>query len=144
MKATHYKGSNIKGSNKLIVTSNKLKTKYSSLVTRHSLLYACIGFTLLEVMIALAIVGAVSIVIIHTVNYHAEVSYEHTIKTRMVLLAREKITNMEIKPRREKGTYNDFFYETIVSDRGDGTVELKAIVKGYNKEVVLSEIAIKK
>ncbi len=62
----------------------------------------------------------------------------------MVLLAREKITNMEIKPMREKGTYKDFSYETIINDRGDGTVELKAIVKGYGKEVALSEIAVKK
>jgi prepilin-type N-terminal cleavage/methylation domain-containing protein len=111
------------------------------------------GFTLLEIMIALAIVGVAIIAILHTVNYHADVAYEHTITTRMLLLAREKIAEMEINPKNDKGVFpeTDFSYETIVTDikypqqtEDKRIVELKAIVRGYDKEIELSELVIKK
>jgi prepilin-type N-terminal cleavage/methylation domain-containing protein len=111
------------------------------------------GFTLLEIMIALAIVGVAIIAILHTVNYHADVAYEHTITTRMLLMAREKIAEMEINPKNDKGIFpeTDFSYETIITDIKDpqqteykGIVELKAIVRGHDKEIELSELVIKK
>ncbi|MBI4654083.1 MAG: hypothetical protein HY752_03720 [Nitrospirae bacterium] len=98
-------------------------------------------------MIALVIVGITLVVIIHTVNYHADVSFGHNITTRMFLLAREKIADMEINPKNEKGMFydKDFSYETTVRDtEEDGIVELKAIVRGYGKEVALNEFAAKK
>ena len=37
------------------------------------------GFTLLEVMIALAIIGIALVVILHTVNYHADIMHENVV-----------------------------------------------------------------
>jgi hypothetical protein len=71
----------------------------------------------------------------------------------MLLMAREKIAEMEINPKNEKGIFpeTDFSYETIVTDikgpqqtEDKGIVELKAIVRGYDKEIELSELVIKK
>ena len=105
------------------------------------------GFTLLEIMIALVIVGLVLIVTIHTVNYHAGVSYEHTLITQMALLAKEKIAEMESNPENKTGTLPDknFSYETSAKNtEDDGIIEVKATVRGYGKEVVLSELIVKK
>lgn len=128
----------------------KKKTTYlSSLISYLS----SSGFTFLEIMVALAIVGIAVITILHTVNYHADVVYEHTLTTRMLLMAREKIAEMEINPKNDKGVFPeiDVSYETIVRDIKDsqqtedkGIVELKAIVRGYDKEIELSELVVKK
>lgn len=98
-------------------------------------------------MIALAIVGATLIIILHTVNYHADVSYDHTLTTQIVLFAKEKIADMELNPKDEKGVSPDknFSYETTVKNTDDeGVIELKTLVRGYGKEVVLSELIVKK
>ncbi len=115
------------------------------------------GFTLLEIMIALAIVGTALIAILHTVNYHAQVAYENILTTRMLLLAKEKISEMEMSSKNDEGLFpeTDFSYETRVRDIKDlqlikdeakdaGIVELRAIVRGYGKEVELSELVFKK
>jgi prepilin-type N-terminal cleavage/methylation domain-containing protein len=114
------------------------------------------GFTLLEIMIALAIVGTVIVAILHTVNYHADVAYEHTLTTRMILFAKEKISEMERNPRNSKGTFPDteFSFETVIrpfDDQGlmgeeskdTEVVELKTIVRGHGREVELREFAVK-
>lgn len=122
----------------------------SSIVTRRA------GFTLLEILIALAIIGGALITILHTVNYHAGLTYEDALSTRMVLMAREKISELELEPMNKKGVLEDkdFSYETIVKkieDPEDGEakmisefLELKAIVRGHGKVVELSELVIKK
>lgn len=48
------------------------------------------GFTLLEIMIALAIIGLTLVTVLHTVNYHSNVSYENIVTTQMVQSAKEK------------------------------------------------------
>lgn len=101
------------------------------------------GFTLLEIMIALAIIGLTLVTVLHTVNYHSKVSYENIVTTHMVQLAKEKMTGIEPNPVNSKGTIEgtDFTYETIVSPTDDpGMIRLKAIVKAEGKEVVLNEI----
>ena len=47
------------------------------------------GFTLLEIMIALAIIGMTLTVVIHTVNYHANVLHENIMTTEMYQVAKE-------------------------------------------------------
>jgi prepilin-type N-terminal cleavage/methylation domain-containing protein len=101
------------------------------------------GFTLLEIMIALAIIGLTLVTVLHTVNYHSKVSYENIVTTHMVQLAKEKMTGIETNPVNSKGAIEgtDFTYETIVSPTDDpDIVELKTVVKGQGKEVVLNEI----
>jgi prepilin-type N-terminal cleavage/methylation domain-containing protein len=101
------------------------------------------GFTLLEIMIALAIIGLTLVTVLHTVNYHSKVSYDNIVTTHMVQLAKEKMTGIETNPVNSKGTIEgtDLTYETIVSPTDDpGMIRLKAIVKSEGKEVVLNEI----
>jgi len=111
------------------------------------------GFTLLEIMIALAIAGIAIIAILQTVNYHAGVAYEHTLYTRMFLMAKEKIGETEISLQDDKGVFpeTDISYETMVREIKDsqqtedeGIVELKVIVRGHDKEIELSELVTRK
>lgn len=109
------------------------------------------GFTFLEVMIALAIVGIAVIAIFNTVNYHADVAYDHTITTNMLLLAKGKLAEMEMNPENQKGSIpeTDFSYETTVayindadSEEKQSILEVKAVIKGQGKEVELSQLVL--
>jgi prepilin-type N-terminal cleavage/methylation domain-containing protein len=109
------------------------------------------GFTFLEIMIALSIVGIAVIAIFNTVNYHADVAYEHTITTKMLLLAKEKLAEMEMNPENKKGNIpeTDFSYETTVAYINDSDLEekqsileVKAVIKGQGKEVELSQLVL--
>jgi len=111
------------------------------------------GFTLVEIMIAIAIVGVTVIAVFNTVNYHAGIAYEQTVSTRMLLMAKEKISEMEITPQNSKGVIEgtDFTYENIVNHtKNDKIIELKTTVSGLarqggdNKTVVLNELVIRK
>lgn len=104
------------------------------------------GFTLLEIMIALAIIGLTLVTVLHTVNYHSNVSYENIVTTQMVQSAKEKISDNETDPVNSKGNIEgtDFTYENIVSATDDpGIIELKTVVKGEGKEIVLNELVRK-
>jgi len=129
--------------------TKKKTTRLSSLISH--LLSS--GFTLLEIMIALAIAGIAIIAILQTVNYHAGVAYEHTLYTRMLLMAKEKIGETEISLQNDKGVFpeTDISYETMVREIKDsqqtedeGIMELKVIVRGHNKEIELSELVTQK
>ncbi len=103
------------------------------------------GFTLLEIMIALAIIGITLTVIIHTVNYHTAVMYENILTTQMYQLAKEKMNDLEIHPKNSKDDIDatGFSYENTVSEtKYPGIIELKTIVRGHNKEIVLEELVI--
>ena len=101
------------------------------------------GFTLLEIMIALAIIGLTLVTVLHTINYHSNVSYENIVTTQMVQSAKEKISDIETDPVNSRGNIEgtDFTYENIISATDDpGIIELKTVVKGHGKEVALNEL----
>lgn len=104
------------------------------------------GFTLLEIMIALAIIGITLTVILHTVNYNTEILYQNTITTEMYQLAKEKMYELESNRVNSKGALNkNFTFENTVSVSEDpGIVELKTTIRGHGKEVQLTEIVINK
>lgn len=105
------------------------------------------GFTLLEVMIALAIVGATLTVSLYTVNYHADVSYDNSIKTRMLLLAKERLRLLELEQQESSGPVKgtDFFYKSSISRSAfDGIIVLKTVIKGHNKEFSLSKLVVER
>lgn len=78
------------------------------------------GFTLLEVIIALAIVGGLLITIIETVNYHLSVVDRHETLSTELMLAKEKIRDFQSAPQRAKGRfegpYSDYEYDADISD----------------------------
>ena len=66
------------------------------------------GFTLLEVMIALAIMAGVVFTVIGAVNYHLAIVERDRQETVAVLLARQKLAELEEKkdiPEKSEGTF---------------------------------------
>lgn len=105
------------------------------------------GFTLLEVMIALAIIGTALTVIVHTVNYHTNLMYENSLTTRMYQLAKEKMTELEMAPRDSGGdidTSGLYYENTATPIENTRFVELRTVVKGHGRQVVLNELIINK
>ncbi|MBI5407745.1 MAG: prepilin-type N-terminal cleavage/methylation domain-containing protein [Nitrospirae bacterium] len=104
------------------------------------------GFTLLEIMIALAIIGMTLVTVLHTVNYHAKVSYENIVATQMIQLAKEKLIDLEANPVNSNGAFEGtgFTFENVVLETEDPEIlELKTVVKGQGKEFVLNELVLK-
>jgi len=104
------------------------------------------GFTLIEIMIALAIIGITVTVILNAVNYHTKVLYENILTTQMYQLAKEKMTFLEKEPVNSKGGFESAagitFENTASRMEETDIVELKTVVKGHGKEVVLKRLII--
>jgi len=101
------------------------------------------GFTLLEIMIALAIIGLTLMTVLHTANYHADLSNENIMVTQMTQLAKEKLFELEENPVSASGSLEGqgFTYENVVSETDvPGIIELRTTVKGKDKEIVLNEL----
>jgi general secretion pathway protein I len=63
------------------------------------------GFTLLEVMVALAIMAGVIVTLLGSVNYHLGIIAGERDSTTMTLLARNRIAEMEQVPVKGEGTF---------------------------------------
>ncbi len=106
------------------------------------------GFTLLEVLIALAVVGALLVTVIYTLNYHLGLAERQETVTVATLLAKGKIVDMERGPQSGKGSfdapYGDYTYETTVKESPYiGISEIVVTVKSRNEEVKLNEFFFK-
>ena len=123
---------------KEILKRNKIFNLSS--LCRHS---SSIGFTLLEIMIALAIIGSFLTVIIYTVNYHADVSIKNAETTEMLQLAKEKLSEMETNPKDSSGAFTGtgFSFITTVKEIGEpGIIEISSVISTDEREVTLSEL----
>lgn len=115
-------------------------------VTRHpSPVAARAGFTLLEVMISLAVVGGLLVTLIYTLNYHLGIAERHRVVTTSASLAKEKMYEMEKKPLAGKGQfpepYSGFSYETNIRDSSfPGMTEISVTVTNGKEEIALSEL----
>jgi prepilin-type N-terminal cleavage/methylation domain-containing protein len=103
------------------------------------------GFTLLEVMIALAIIGTTLVVVLHTVNYHAGIMYQNTITTQMYQMAKEKMYDLEKSHTNVKGSLGTLytFENRVTRNKDSEVIELKTTVTGQGKEVSLTELVVK-
>jgi general secretion pathway protein I len=65
------------------------------------------GFTLLEVMVALAIMASVVMTVLGSVNYHLGIIAEERDTTNLTLLARARIAELEqgVVPTKSEGTF---------------------------------------
>lgn len=107
--------------------------------------YSVKGFTLLEVMISLAIVGGILVTLIYTLNYHLGIADRHRIITISASLAKGKIYEMETNPIEVKGNfpepYSGFSYETNVMDSSfPGMSEIRVVVRNGKEKIILSEL----
>ncbi len=102
------------------------------------------GFTLLEVLISLAIVGGLLITLIYTLNYHLGLAERQKTVTVATLLAKNKIADLERSPENDKGAfdppYDNYTYETSVKESPYiGVSEIAVVVKAENEVVELNE-----
>lgn len=76
------------------------------------------GFTLLEIVITLAIVGGFLVTLIYTLNYHLTLAGRQESLTVAYLLARDKMDEMERNPASTKGEfpepYSNYRYVTEI------------------------------
>lgn len=67
------------------------------------------GFTLLEVMIAVAIIGGLLVSLIYSLNYHLGIAERHEFVTVALLLAKDKLAEVEKNPVPQEGSFPDPF-----------------------------------
>ncbi len=63
------------------------------------------GFTLLEVMVSLAIMAGVILTLLGSVNYHIGIIANERDSTTLALLARYRMTELEQAPAKGEGTF---------------------------------------
>ncbi len=107
------------------------------------------GFTLLEVLIALAIVGGLLVTLIYTLNYHLSIVGRHETITTATLLAKNKLLDMEKDPEEKKGVFDEpykgYTYETFVKESPyPGISEIIVVVRADKEEVKLNEFLNKR
>ena len=125
-----------------------MRNKEPAIFSRHPAPGAQSGFTLLEVMISIAIIGALLVTLIYTLNYHLGIAERHSTVTLATILAKEKIYEMENSPKEGKGffpePYADYYYETsVVSSTFPGMSEIGVMVRKGKEEIRLSELILK-
>ncbi len=104
------------------------------------------GFTLIEIMVALAIIAILLMTIIYTVNYNLKIIDDDELTTTLVTLAKAKMSELEDNKdkRDEKGKfpspYDNFSYTASVADSSHVGVLLFTVeVNGNGKGVSLYE-----
>jgi len=106
------------------------------------------GFTLLEVLVALAVVSGLLVTLIYTVNYQLGIVGRQETVTLATLLAKSTLTELEKKPESKKGQfdppYEAYAYETAVKDSPyPGVSEITVAVRSGQEEVRLNEFIFK-
>lgn len=106
------------------------------------------GFTLLEVLISLAIISGLLVTLIYTVNYHLSLVDRQETVAVATLLAKKKMTDLESKKESGKGAfeepYGSYTYETFVKDSPySGISEIMVVVRAGGEEVRLNEFVFK-
>jgi general secretion pathway protein I len=74
------------------------------------------GFTLLEVMVALAIMAGVVLTVLESVNYHLNILTTERDSTALMLLARTRLTELEQEgalPQKSEGSFTPLHPDVI-------------------------------
>jgi general secretion pathway protein I len=107
------------------------------------------GFTLLEVMVSLAIVGGLLVTVLYSLNYHLGIAGRHEFITTATVLARNKLVESEKAPVEAKGAFPkpfaSYHYTVEVKDsKFPGLAEMDVTVEKGGDKVELSELIWKK
>jgi len=107
------------------------------------------GFTLIEVMVGIAILAGLLVTLIYTVNYHLGLTERQFAITNITNLAKEKMVEMETSPEAGEGQFPEPFtalsYEKKVKDSHiPGMQEIIVIVKDGKESIVLTELMRKR
>ncbi|MBI5639753.1 MAG: type II secretion system protein [Nitrospirae bacterium] len=103
------------------------------------------GFTLLEIMIALAIVGGLLVTLIYSMNYHLGIAQRHEFITVASLLAKNKLAELEDSPLNVKGDFPEphaaYHFAAEVRDSSyPGISEIIVTVTKGDEEVKFREL----
>lgn len=103
------------------------------------------GFTLLEIMISLAITGGLLVTVIYTLNYHLSLAEKQEFQTIATMLSKNRITEAEKDPVVSEGEfpapYSGYRYATTISESPfTGISEITVTVSRGNESVRLSEL----
>lgn len=103
------------------------------------------GFTLLEVMISLAITAGLLVTVLYTLNYHLGIAGRQETMTTATNLAKMKIREMEMNPSTTKGYFNEpfanYYYEAEVKkSQFPSMVEIAVTVRSGRDSVRLAEL----
>ncbi len=103
------------------------------------------GFTLLEVMLALAVVGGLLITLLYSLNYHLAIAGRHETVTTATMLAKSKLMEIEKSPASSKGDFPDpysaYHYTAEVKDSAyPGIIELSVAVDNGKENVKFGEL----
>ena len=105
------------------------------------------GFTLLEIMIALAIIGTSLIMILHTVNRHVDISYDNNMRTEMYQFAKIIIAEINHSPGESTGTDRErglSYTTSALATEQPEILELTVHVTGHGSSVMLKEFVTRK
>jgi general secretion pathway protein I len=103
------------------------------------------GFTLLEIMISLAITGGLLVTVIYTLNYHLSLVEKQEFQTIATMLSKNRIIETEKDPVASQGEfpepYSGYRYTTTISESPfNGISEITVTVHKGNESVKLSEL----
>ena len=103
------------------------------------------GFTLLEVMIGLAIAGGLLITLLYTLNFHLALADRQLTMTNVTNLAGEKMKDMRLNPQASHGffeaPYGAYSYDTILRDSSfSGISEITVTVGNGKERITLAEL----
>ncbi len=107
--------------------------------------FAECGFTLLEIMISLAIIGGLLVTVIYTLNYHLNLAEGQEFQTTATMLSKNKIAEAEKNPVASEGAfpepYSGYRYAAIISESPyPGISEITVTVSRGSDNVKLSEM----
>lgn len=107
------------------------------------------GFTLLEIMIALAIIGGLLITLLYSLNYHLGIAERHETITIATMLAKNKLLELEKTPASAKGDfpspYSAYHYSSEITESPyPGIAEVRVTVENGKEIVRLTEFIEKK
>jgi general secretion pathway protein I len=120
-------------------------TIHVSRFTSHDSHFTRFGFTLLEVMLALAIVGGLLITLLYSLDYHLTIAERHETVTIATMLAKSKLIEIEKGPTATRGDfpdpYTNYHYTTEVRDSVyPGILEFSVTVVNGKENVKFSEL----
>jgi prepilin-type N-terminal cleavage/methylation domain-containing protein len=103
------------------------------------------GFTLLEVMVALAVMGILLVGLLQTLNYHLDVASQHEARTVTMQLASQKLSETREDPVASEGDfeepYQDYHFKAELGEsKYPGVGYIAVTVTGHNEQAVLREL----
>ena len=103
------------------------------------------GFTLLEVMISLAIISGLLVTLIYTLNYHLGVAERQEGETVALILAKQKLGEIRDAPDKAEGAFPEpyaayKYWASVGESVFPGVSELSVTVTNSKEKVTLKEL----